>query len=197
MDAQDVLKMQKTTLTVTSLLAPSDDPVYWHAKSPWERLQAVETLRRLHYGHGQSTARLQRVLAVLSAHHVEYLLIGGYAVAYHGYQRATADMAIWIAPHPQNAEKVVAALKALGFDLPELSPALFLQEGQIIRMGVPALRTEIATSISRGRFEECYAARVIDILDEVEVHLIGLTHLKANKKAAGSYKDLNDLENLP
>jgi hypothetical protein len=135
-------------------------------------------------------------LQLLSAHHVEYLLIGGYAVAYHGYPRATADMDIWIALHPQNAEKVVA-LKAFGFDLPELSAALFLKEGQIIRMGVPPLRIEIATSISGVCFEECYAARVIDILDEVEVNLISLTHLKANKKAVGRYKDLNDLENLP
>lgn len=136
-------------------------------------------------------------LQVLSAHHVEYLLIGGYAVAYHGYPRATAEMDIWIALHPHNADKVVAALKAFGFDLPALSPALFLQEGQIIRMGVPPLRIEIATSISGVRFEECYVARVIDRLDEVEVNLISLTHLKANKKAAGRDKDLNDLENLP
>jgi hypothetical protein len=136
-------------------------------------------------------------LQLLSAHHVEYLLIGGYAVAYHGYPRATADMDIWIALHPHNAEKVVAALKAFGFDLPELSPTLFLKEGQIIRMGVPPLRIEIATSISGVHFEECYAARVIDMLDEVEVNLISLTHLKVNKKAAGRYKDLNDLENLP
>jgi hypothetical protein len=135
-------------------------------------------------------------LQLLSAHHVEYLLIGGYAVAYHGYPRATADMDIWIALHPQNAEKVVA-IKAFGFDLPELSTGLFLKEGQIIRMGVPPLRIEIATSISGVCFEECYAARVIDILDEVEVNLISLTHLIANKKAASRYKDLNDLENLP
>jgi hypothetical protein len=136
-------------------------------------------------------------LQLLSAHQVEYLLIGGYAVAYHGYPRATADMDIWIALHPQNAEKVVAALKAFGFDLPELSPALFLKEGQIIRMGVPPLRIEIATSISGVHFEECYVARVIDILDEVEVNLISLPHLKVNKKAAGRHKDLDDLENLP
>ncbi len=136
-------------------------------------------------------------LQSLSAHQVEYLLIGGYAVAYHGYPRATADMDIWIALHPQNAEKVVAALKAFGFDLPELSPALFLKEGQIIHMGVPPLRIEIATSISGVHFEECYAARVIAILDEVEVNLISLPHLKVNKKAAGRHKDLDDLENLP
>jgi hypothetical protein len=136
-------------------------------------------------------------LQLLSAHQVEYLLISGYAVAYHGYPRATADMDIWIALHPQNAEKVVAALKAFGFDLPELSPALFLKEGQIIRMGVPPLRIEIATSISGVRFDECYTARVIAILDEVEVNVISLPHLKVNKQAAGRHKDLDDLENLP
>jgi hypothetical protein len=76
-------------------------------------------------------------LQLLSAHQVEYLPIGGCAVAYHGYPRATADMDIWIALHPQNAEKMLVALKAFGFDLPELSPALFLKEGQIIRLGVP------------------------------------------------------------
>jgi len=106
-------------------------------------------------------------------------------------------MDIWIAIHPQNAEKVVAALKEFGFDLPELSPELFLKEGQIIRMGVPPVRIEIATAISGVNFAECYAARVVDVLDEIEVNLISLEHLKANKKAAGRYKDLNDLENLP
>lgn len=136
-------------------------------------------------------------LKLLNAHQVEYLLIGGYAVAYHGYPRATADMDIWIATHPQNAEKVVAALKEFGFDLPELSVEIFLKEGQIIRMGVPPVRIEIATSISGVSFEVCYVARVVDVLDEVEVSLIDLAHLKINKKAAGRHKDLDDLENLP
>lgn len=136
-------------------------------------------------------------LKLLNAHQVEYLLIGGYAVAYHGYPRATADMDIWIALHPPNAEKIVAALQEFGFDLPQLSPELFLKEGQIIRMGVPPVRIEIATTISGVDFAECYAARVVDVLDEVEVNLISLPHLKINKKAAGRHKDLNDLENLP
>ncbi|MBI2901978.1 MAG: hypothetical protein HYY12_00125 [Candidatus Methylomirabilis oxyfera] len=86
-------------------------------------------------------------LKLLNAHQVEYLLIGGYAVAYYGYPRATADMDIWIAVHSQNAERIVTALKEFGFDLPELSPALFLREGQMIRMGVPPVRIDIATTI--------------------------------------------------
>jgi predicted nucleotidyltransferase len=136
-------------------------------------------------------------LKLLKDHQVEYLLVGGYAVAYHGYPRATADMDIWIAVHPQNAQRLVAALKAFGFDISELSPELFLKEGQIIRMGVPPVRIEIVTSASGVHFEECYTARVVDELDGIEVDLIDLDHLKKNKKAAGRYKDLDDLENLP
>ncbi len=135
-------------------------------------------------------------LRLLNAHQVEYLLIGGYVVAYHGYPRATADMNIWIAVHPRNAERVVAVLTEFGFDLPGLSPELFLNEDQII-MGVPPVRIKIATGISGVSFGACYAARVVDTLDEVEVNLISLAHLKANKKAAGRHKDLDDLEHLP
>jgi len=136
-------------------------------------------------------------LRLLNAHQVEYLLIGGYAVAYHGYPRATAEMDIWIATHPRNAAQVVAALKEFGFDVPELSVELFQAENQIVRMGKPPVRIEIVTGISGVNFAECYAARVIHVLDGLEVSLISLHHLKLNKRAAGRYKDLDDLENLP
>lgn len=136
-------------------------------------------------------------LKLLKAHQVEYLLIGGYAVGYHGYPRATADMDIWIAMNPTNAERIVAVLKEFGFDLPELSPELFLKEWQIIRMGVPPIRIELATTVSGVNFNECYAERIVDTLDDVEVNLISLKHLKLNKKAYGRHRDLADLENLP
>ena len=136
-------------------------------------------------------------LRLLNAHRVEYLLIGGCAVAYHGHPRATADLDVWTAVSPANADRVVAALKEFGFAVAELSAELFLKEGQIIRMGVPPVRIEIATSISGVRFDDCYAARVSEELDGVPVTLIGLAHLKLNKQAAGRHKDLNDLENLP
>ncbi len=84
-------------------------------------------------------------LRLLNANRVEYLLIGGYAVAYHGYPRATADMDIWTAVYLRNAETVVSVLKQFGFNTPQLTPDLFMQEGQIIRMGMPPVRIEIAT----------------------------------------------------
>ena len=136
-------------------------------------------------------------LKLLNARRVEYLLIGGYAVGYHGYPRATADMDIWVAMQPRNAEKMVAVLKEFGFDPPGLSAALFLKENQIVRMGVPPVRLEICTSISGVEFDECYRERVVATIDGVQVSLIGLKHLKINKKASGRHKDLNDLENLP
>jgi hypothetical protein len=123
--------------------------------------------------------------------------IGGYAVAYHGYPRATADMDIWIALHPHNAERVVSALKKFGFDIPQLSLDLFMKEGQVVRMGMPPVRIEFATSISGVNFDECRPVRVVDVLDDVEVNVINLDNLKRNKKAAGRHKDLDDLENLP
>lgn len=136
-------------------------------------------------------------LQLLSAHDVQYLLIGGYAVGYHGYPRATVDMDIWVAIHPQNAQKLVAVLNEFGFNLPELDVKLFLQKDKIIRMGVPPMRLEILTTISGVEFEPCYRNRIEDELDGVQINLISLDDLKRNKLSSGRHKDLNDLENLP
>ncbi|KHD05216.1 hypothetical protein PN36_14225 [Candidatus Thiomargarita nelsonii] len=136
-------------------------------------------------------------LQLLNSHQVEYLLIGGYAVGYYGYPRSTGDMDVWIAINPENAEKLVTVLKEFGFDVPKLSPELFLEKGKITRMGVPPMRLEILTTISGVSFEDCYANRTIDVVDGVEINFISVSHLKANKKASGRHKDLNDLENLP
>jgi hypothetical protein len=136
-------------------------------------------------------------LKLLNSNRVRYLLVGGYAVGYHGYPRATADMDVWVAVDPENARKILDALKDFGFSAPELSAELFLKENQMIRMGVPPLRIEILTTASGVTFDECYAERTVDVLDGVEVNLIGLKHLKINKKACGRHKDFDDLEHLP
>ncbi|HSK87375.1 MAG TPA: hypothetical protein VK880_03420 [Anaerolineales bacterium] len=136
-------------------------------------------------------------LKLLNEKNVRYLLIGGYAVGYHGYPRATNDMDVWIAVHPDNAKRIVEVLQEFGFNLPELNPDLFLKKDKIIRMGNPPMRLEISTGISGVEFEESYASKIVDTLDGIQVNIIDLPHLKANKKAAGRLKDLADLENLP
>jgi hypothetical protein len=135
-------------------------------------------------------------LRLLKEHDVHYLLIGGYAVNYHGYIRTTGDMDIWVAIHPENAQKIIAALHAFGIEDPALSTEVFLQEKKILRMGVPPVRLEITTSISGVEFDECYPARIVDELDGIEVNLIDLENLKKNKKASRRPKDLVDLGKL-
>lgn len=135
-------------------------------------------------------------LKLLNSKQVKYLLIGGYAVGFYGYPRATADMDIWIAIEPENAENVTEALKEFGFDMPELSSQLFLQKDKVIRMGNPPLRIEIITSISGVDFGKAYNERVTESIDGIPVNFISKENLKKNKKASGRHKDLDDLEHL-
>lgn len=135
-------------------------------------------------------------LRLLHVHGVEYLLIGGYAVGFHGYPRATADMDIWIAVHPDNAERVCKVVREFGMDVPDLVPELFLDPEKIVRMGVPPLRIEILSNISGVSFDKCYANKVEVQLDDIRVQVIDIEHLKQNKQAAGRNKDLADLDHL-
>jgi len=135
-------------------------------------------------------------LKLLNEHNVRYLLIGGYAVGYHGYPRATEDMDIWVAIHPENAQKIYSALKDFGLNDPNLKPDLFLQKPKIIRMGFPPMRLEITTSISGVEFDECYQTRIVDKIDGIKVNLIDLENLKRNKAASGRTKDMADVEKL-
>src|SRR5215813_8399125 len=104
-------------------------------------------------------------LRLLASHEVEYLLIGGYAVGYYGYVRATVDMDVWVASNSENASKSLSALREFGFDLPESTRQLFLKPDNVARMGVPPFRIEMLTSISGVTFKEAYSARVMDVID--------------------------------
>lgn len=92
---------------------------------------------------------------------------------------------------------MVEVLKEFGFDNPQLSKDLFLEKNKIIRMGNPPIRIEILTTISGVEFDNCFQKRMVDEIDGIEVNIIGLKQLKRNKEASGSYKDLDDYENLP
>jgi len=136
-------------------------------------------------------------LQLLNDHRVDYLLVGGYAVGYHGYPRATVDLDIWVAVTPRNARHLVMVFKEFGFDVKELKEDLFLKENKIVRIGEPPLRIEVMTSVSGVDFDACYEQRIVDTIDGIQVNFINLENLKVNKKSAGRHKDLNDLENLP
>lgn len=136
-------------------------------------------------------------LRSLRSNGVEYLLVGGYAVGLYGYPRATADIDVWVRRTPENARRVVAAIRAFGFDVPALSPDLVMKPDQVVRMGLPPLRIEVLTSVSGVEFEECWPSREEMLLDGEPVLLPSLSDLRRNKAASGRPKDLEDLKHLP
>lgn len=134
---------------------------------------------------------------MLTSEKVDYLLVGGYAVGYYGYPRATGDMDIWVRQEPENAEKLVRVLQKFGYAVENLTAELFLQENKVVRMGNPPLRIDVLMSVDGVEFSECHAKRTSATIDEVAIDIISLDHLRNNKKASGRAKDLDDLEHLP
>lgn len=136
-------------------------------------------------------------LKLLNSKKSKYLLIGGYAVGYHGYPRATVDMDIWISVDNENARKVVNVIGEFGFKNSGLTVETFTKLKKVVRMGLPPIRIQIISEIDGTKFDECYEHRIVDEIDDIEINIIDLESLKRNKKASGRLKDLADLENLP
>ena len=136
-------------------------------------------------------------LRSLSSRGVRYLVVGGYAVAWHGYPRSTQDLDVWIGIDPGNAAATADAIREFGFDTPNLSEALFLERGRVVRMGYPPIRIEVLTSVSGLEFEDAWSRRIEADLGSATVPILNLEDLKTNKRAAGRHKDLDDLEHLP
>lgn len=129
---------------------------------------------------------------------VEYLVIGGHAVAYHGHVRPTRDMDIWIAVSPENARRAVEALtKFFGAKLSGLSEDWFLDRANVTRFGAVPNLIEILPRVSGVEFDEAYGRRVVAEIDGQRAHIIALADLITNKRASGRHKDLADIEGLP
>ena len=133
-------------------------------------------------------------MRLLNSNKVEYLVIGGYAVNYYGFARATADLDIWIGITPENADRAAKVVREFGFL--QADTGTFLKPDTVIRMGVPPVRLEILTTISGVEFTGCYARRLQAELDGVPVNFIQIDDLKRNKEATGRLKDRLDLEQL-
>ncbi len=135
-------------------------------------------------------------IQLLNAHSVQYLVVGGYAVAFHGHPRYTKDIDIWVWLEKSNAEKIVAALNDFGFASLGLTPKDFLQPNKVIQLGNPPNRIDILTDISGVTFEICYPKKKSIDVDGVRIDFIDSESLKQNKKASGRHQDLADIENL-
>ncbi|WP_420454854.1 DUF6036 family nucleotidyltransferase [Rubrivirga sp.] len=131
------------------------------------------------------------------AHEVRYLVVGGYALGYHGYVRYTGDIDAWVEPTADNSSRVVAAFRDFGFESPGLTPDAFAVPDVIVQIGRPPLRIDVMTSPSGVTFGPCYTDRLIVDVDGFLLDVIGLECLKVNKAASGRPQDLGDLSRLP
>jgi len=127
---------------------------------------------------------------------VRYLVVGGYAVALHGYPRYTKDIDVWVEMTAENASKIVKALDQFGFGSLEIKASDFTVPDQMLQLGYPPRRIDILTTLPGVEFSECYPAHTTVEMDGVSVNFIDLENLKKNKKATGRHQDLADLENL-
>ena len=135
-------------------------------------------------------------MCIFNENKVEYLVVGGYAVAHYGYVRATNDIDIWVNNDIENVSKIIKSLVKFGFSEKDLDKDIFTKDDQIIRMGVPPFRIELLTGVSGINFNETYPDKNIITIDDISISIIDLKNLKKNKKASGRHKDLDDLENL-
>ncbi|MBX2932105.1 MAG: hypothetical protein KF781_09180 [Chitinophagaceae bacterium] len=133
----------------------------------------------------------------LNKHHVEYMLVGGYAVILRGYSRSTGDMDIWVNKTESNFIQLQKAITAFGLPLAAIPEhQFFSEEYDVFSFGRPPYAIEIMTALKGVSFEEAFESATTHKVDGVDVRVIHLNQLIQAKKAAGRYKDLNDIENL-
>jgi phage replication-related protein YjqB (UPF0714/DUF867 family) len=133
-------------------------------------------------------------LQLLNEHDVRYMIVGGYAVAFHGYPRYTKDLDVWVWVNPVNATHIIAALERFGFT--GLSASDFSAPNEFIQLGYPPNRIDIITSCDGLEFDDCYEQRTLARFEDLEVPFIDLENLIINKKATGRPQDLGDVDNL-
>jgi hypothetical protein len=181
------------------LAAEGNDLEFWMTRTPVERLTALAVLRDRY-------ARLKRMdiqpdfkafIVLLNQHQVAYLVVGGFAVAQHGYPRFTADIDFWVKPDSENANRVVTALGDFGFAGPDISAEDFIKPNHVVQLGYPPNRIDLLTGVTGLEFDECWQSRQTIEFEGVAMHFLGLEHLKLNKRLVARKKDELDLENLP
>ena len=138
----------------------------------------------------------RELLESFNAHRVEYVIVGGYALAFHGVPRFTGDLDLYVRPTKDNAQRILGALAEFGFGQVGLSPSDFEEPGQVIQFGVAPVRIDLVTSIEGVSWEQVEHAKVVGMYGDLPAYYIGRAEFIANKKACARQKDLADLEAL-
>jgi hypothetical protein len=138
----------------------------------------------------------RNLLALFNAHRVDYLIVGAYALSYHGAPRYTGDMDILVRPDSENAEHILGALDEFGLGSLGLTIDDFTGSGNVVQLGVAPVRIAIVTSLTGVSWEQAAAGSIQGKYGDMVVHFLGKREYILNKKALGRKKDLADLEAL-
>ncbi len=138
----------------------------------------------------------KELLELFNAHKVEYLIVGSYALAFHGAPRYTGDIDLFVKPTAENANLILAALDEFGFGSLDLSVEDFAAPNKVVQLGVPPVRIDIITSVSGVSWEKANADKVPSLYADTPVFFISREDFLANKRATGRAKDAADIEAL-
>ena len=138
----------------------------------------------------------REMLHALSDEKVKFLLVGAYALAAHGYPRATMDIDLWVMPAPDNAEAVLRALRRFGTPLHNLTKSDLEREGTVFQIGVAPRRIDIITAASGLNFEDTFRNSIAITIEGIEVRIPCVADLIVNKRSSGRTRDLADAEAL-
>lgn len=139
---------------------------------------------------------LREFIELLNALNVRYMVVGAFALAYHGHPRYTGDIDLFIERTAENADRLMQVIQKFGFGDLDLSVNDFLQEDQVIQLGISPNRIDLMTFLSGISFQEAWATREHGEIDGLNVPFISKEMLKRNKAASGRMQDLADLEQL-
>ena len=138
----------------------------------------------------------KELFELLNAHKAEFIIVGAYALAFHGVPRFTGDIDIFVKPDSENAEKILAALEEFGFGSLDLAKSDFEDPNKVIQLGLAPIRVDLITSLTGVSWQEAFSGKVKGSYGDVPVYYLGRKEFLSNKKALGRKKDLADLEAL-
>ncbi len=144
----------------------------------------------------QLSSDLREFIRLLNTKNVKYVVVGAWALAFHGRPRYTGDLDIFVSCDPDNAAKLTDVLDEFGFGGVGIGREDFLQEDVVIQLGIVPNRIDLLTGISGVTFEEAWAGREVGHLSRVETNIIGREYLIKNKRATNRAKDRGDVELL-
>ena len=140
----------------------------------------------------------QDFIRALNETDVRYVLVGGYAVILHGYNRTTGDLDIWLERTEENYTRLVSAFRIFNMPVFDMSLENFLNTSQydVFTFGVPPVSIDIMLNVKGLDFKEALSLAEWKVIDDVNVNLIDLQSLIKAKKASGRHRDLDDIENI-